>query len=66
MFLSFQHSNLAKGCVRHDDDYLKTPVNFAKKFPPKFYEKIQTRGNQTLKRLIFVELKKGGAVQRHS
>lgn len=30
------------------------------KLPPKFYKKIQTHGNQTLKRPIFVELKKGG------
>lgn len=43
-----------------DDEYLKAPVNFMEKLPVKFYEKIQTHGNQTLKRPIFVELKKGG------
>ena len=50
-----------KGGCAPDDEYLKTPVNFAKKLPPKFYEKIQAYGNQTLKRPIFVELKKGGS-----
>ena len=60
MFKSFQYSTSASAHVPSDDEYLKAPVNFMEKLPVKFYEKIQTHGNQTLKRPIFVELKKRG------